>query len=168
MKYTYRLTLDEPYFRTLIARYYQQRPLLLRPPVQFVVAGLVLFVGLELGPFRFSSLEGSIAMLVLYVLAAAFGLYVIRVNVYQKFRYSSYFGKDSVSTILEDGLETSGWRDGKFTEWTMFKTAVRYSDGIMLIRKGVIWWLPNAGLQDATPSDVVRFLSSKLSIRNVA
>lgn len=167
MTYTYNLTLDESYFRILIARYYQQRPLLLRPPAQLAILGFALVVALAFDLFGRISFELSIAMLLLYALFGAFGLYVIRTLVYQKFRYTSYFGKDSVSTLLDEGLDISGRRDAKLREWSMFKSAVFYPDGIMLIRKGVIWWLPDTALQGAAASDVASFLSAKMPVRRV-
>jgi hypothetical protein len=168
MTYTYGLVLDKPYFRTMIARYYQQRPLLLRPAWQFALAGAVLIVALPFVPFEGDRVGFFLGMAFLYGLFAVAGLAVIRVFVFQKFKYTSYFGKDSSCALRDEGLRVSGPSREHLTEWSNFRSAVRYPDGIMLLRRGVIWWLPDAALQGASPEDVSRFLGTKTAVRNVA
>jgi len=162
----------------MIERYYRQRPILLRPKWQFAFLGVVvLLVALSI-PWDGNRAAFTIVMLGSYCVLAAIGLAVIRVFVFQTYRYSSYFGTSSRCTISDRGLQVSGGWPDYTVEWAAFRSAVRFRDGIMLLRlvperalgglKYAVSWLPDAALQQSSPSDVDRFVGEKMPIRDVA
>ncbi len=166
--YTYSLTLDESYFRALIARYYQQRSFLFKPEWQAAIAGAVLLAALLFVPVDGNRATFVFLMALLYAVAALGGVAAIRVLVYQKFRYTSYFGRDSTTTLTDEGVKVGMSSGSSLTAWSKYHSAVRYPDGIMLLRRGVIWWLPDRSLAAGTAQDVVQFVSKRTRMRNVA
>jgi len=178
MTYTYELRLDEPYFRTMIQRYYRQRPMLLRPLWQLaLLGGLILAVSVWV-PFEGSRVGFTLALLVLYCVAAAVALAVLRALAFQTYRYSSYFGGTSLCQISGLGLHIAGAWPEHTVDWAAFKSAVRFPDGMMLLRlvperalgglKYSACWLPDAALREANPSDVDRYVRTKVRVRDVA
>jgi hypothetical protein len=178
MTYTYGLHLDEPYFRTMVDRYYRQRPVLLRPKCQFALVGLLmLVVCLWMAPDG-RRVGFTLAMLVLYCVAAAIGLVIIRTFVFQSYRYSRSFGSTSLCTISDRGLQFAGTDFQHAIDWAAFRSAVRFRDGMMLLRfvpdpafggsKNSACWLPDTALKQSNPSEVDRFVRTKIRVRNVA
>src|SRR5688572_2416210 len=145
--YTYQLTLNEPYFRVSIARYYQQRSFWLRPETQFAAIGVVTVVAaIWLAPVGVGRVGFIIAMSMLAAVFAIGGLIAVRVLVYRKFRHASYFGAASTTMLTDEGVAVRGSRGENVTAWSKYQAAVRYFDGIMLLRQGAMWWLPDASL----------------------
>jgi hypothetical protein len=178
MTYTYELRLDEPYFRTMLDRYYRQRPILLRPQWQLAFLGvLVLAVSLWM-PFEGNRVVVTLAMLVVYCMVAAAGLAGLRALVLQDHRYSSYFGGTSLCKISDLGLHVSGAWPEHTVAWAALKSAARFRDGMILLRfvpdrafggfKYSACWLPDAALRESSPSDVDRYVRTKIRVRDVA
>jgi hypothetical protein len=168
VSYTYRFIFDEAYIRTMIERYYQQRPLILRPVWQLVLLGVLMTIWLSVFPIGDSPIPFILMMGSVYALFAIGALAVLRTMVYQKFRYTSYFGKTSIRVLSDEGLSVSGPGPAYLVEWAVLESAVRYSDGMLLLRRGVICWLPDAALERAAGTDVAQFVNSKIRLRGMA
>jgi hypothetical protein len=166
MDVTYKIHINADYYRTLIDRYYEQRPFVFRLPVQFGFLALVaasLFV---------SAMDGSVGIKVAIALIFAAliffgGVAVTKWGVYQRFRYRADFGTDATVTISEMGLVADGRHvQGKW-DWAAYPSAVRYPDGIMLLRRGVIRWLPDSAIVVGKPEDATALARSKSAIREL-
>ena len=67
-----------------------------------------------------------------------------------------------------DGLVGSGRHvEGKWA-WAAYPRAVRYPDGIMLLRTGVIRWLPDSALTVGSPVDATTLARSNSALRELA
>src|SRR5260221_10181031 len=169
--FTYRVSFDTPYVNTVITRYYQQRPLLLRPKGQAIaLAAAFLLLGLYASLIADSADSARVAAAtVLFGAAlATFVPLLTRKGLLLRFKMNRSFGKDFVMRVSDRGIEieSEAWR--KSTEWATYEKAVRYDDGLMLLRRGVINWLPDFGLIGAAPIDVLGLVSTKVRTRSIA
>jgi hypothetical protein len=167
MEVTYKFRVDAAYYRTLIDRYYQQRPLPFRLPVQFGFLALIIggaFASVEVAPLGF---KVGIALIV-GALVFFGGVALAKWGIYRRFRYRADFGTEATVTMSGAGLIASGPHvEGKW-DWAAYPRAVRYSDGIMLLRRGVIRWLPDAALLVGTAADATALARSKSVLRELA
>jgi hypothetical protein len=162
MEVTYKFSVDEAYYRTIIARYYQQRPFLFHLEVQFGLLALLIWgvFGLVLGsPFT------GLAFAVLTFFG---GVAVTKWGIFQRFRYRGDFGTQATITMSPDGLVASGHHVQSKSAWAAYPRAVRYSDGILLLRAGVIRWLPDSALTLGSPDDATTLVQSNSALRKLA
>lgn len=69
--------------------------------------------------------------------------------------------------MSEAGLGASGPHvQGKW-DWAAYPSAVRYPDGIMLIRRGVIRWLPDSALLVGTPEEATALARARSALREL-
>jgi len=167
MEVTYKFRVDAAYYRTLIDRYYQQRPFPFRLPVQFGFLAFIVggaFASVEDAPFGF-----KVAIAVIVAALVFFGgVALTKWGIYQRFRHRADFGTEATVTMSAVGLVASGLHvEGKW-DWAAYPRAVRYSDGIMLLRRGVIRWLPDAALLIGTAEDATALARSKSVLRELA
>jgi len=166
MEVTYKININESYYRTLTDRYYRQRPFIFRLPVQF---GILALVGAAaFGLFIFAPL-GTRVVFALVIAASVFfgGVAATKWGIYQRFRYRADFGATATVTMSEAGLDASGPHvQGKW-DWAAYPSAVRYPDGIMLLRRGVIRWLPDSALLVGTPEEATALARSRSALREL-
>ncbi len=166
MDVTYKIHINADYYRTLINRYYEQRPLVFRLPVQFGFLALVaasIFVAV-----MNAALEIKVAIALIFAALIFFGgVAVTKWGIYKRFRYRADFGTDATVTMSEMGLVADGQHvQGKW-DWAAYPSAVRYPDGIMLLRRGVIRWLPDSAIVVGKPEDATALARSKSAIREL-
>jgi hypothetical protein len=167
MQVTYKFSVDAAYYRTLIERYYRQRPLLFHLRVQFGILALIVSGVFVVGIDSPLEIKGPVA-LVLGALAFFGGIAATRWGIFQRFRYRADFGTDVTVTMSADGLVGSGRHvEGKWA-WAAYPRAVRYPDGIMLLRAGVIRWLPDSALTVGNPVDATTLARSNSALRDLA
>src|ERR1700693_5336555 len=119
MEVTYKININESYYRTLMDRYYRQRPFVLRLPVQF---GFVALGGATAFGFFIIAPLGSRVVGALVFAASIFfgGVAVTEWGIYQRFRYRAEFGATASVTMSEAGLCASGPHvQGKW-DWTAY------------------------------------------------
>jgi hypothetical protein len=163
---TYKIHIDEIYYRTLIDRYYRQRPLLFRLPVQFGLLALI-SAGAFLS-FMIAPLENKAAISIIMAAVVFFGgIAATKWGIYQRFRYRGDFGTDATVSISEAGLVASGRHAQGKWDWPAYPGAVRYSDGIMLLRRGVLRWLPDSALVVGTPEEATALVKLKSKLRKL-
>jgi cation transport ATPase len=167
MDVTYKFRADAAYYRTLIDRYYQQRPFLLSLMAQFGLLALIIagaFLSTAVAPI---GLKVGIALIIAALIFFG-GVAFTKWGVYQRLKHRADFGMEATVTMSAGGLVASGPRfEGKWN-WAAYPRAVRYSDGILLLRRGVIRWLPDSALVVGTPTDATALTRSKSALRELA
>lgn len=164
MDIIYKFTVDATYYRTLIDRFYRQRPLPLRLTTQFGLIALIFggaFLSFAVAPLK---LKGAIALTIVALIFFG-GVALAKWGIYRRLRRRADFGTEVMLTMSTGGLVGSGPKaEGKWT-WASYPRAVRYADGIMLLRRGVIRWLPDSALVVGTPADATALARSKSALR---
>ena len=169
MNITYKLKPDSNYFRTVVDRYYQQKPLILHLHVQFgLLAALPLLV-LAYGLItRALWASGAVVGTIIFVAVCARSVYLTKALILKRLLKSKDFGLDTTITISVEGLTTSNSRVQSKIEWSAYPRSVRYSDGILLLRARAIRWLPDSALLDSSPELATSLVQSKTNFRRVA
>jgi hypothetical protein len=166
MDVIYKFRADASYYRTLINRYYQQRPLPFRLTTQFGLVALVFAAGMIWGLVAPLGYKVAVA-LPMGALILFGGVALTKWAVYQRMRGRSDFGRETTVTMSDSGFVGRGAQsEGKWS-WTDYPKAVRFSDGIMLLRRGVIRWLPDSGIVVGTPTDATALARSKSALREL-
>jgi hypothetical protein len=162
----YKFRADAAYYRTIIDRYYGQRRFLFRLPVQYGIVSLVI-VGIFLwSTGSFSRTAVGLAVIVAFILMA--GLVALtKISILYRFKRRADFGGEAVVTISKNGIGSSGRHAQGKWGWQAYPRAVRYPDGILLLRRGVIRWLPDAALQKGNPADATALVKSKTALREI-
>jgi hypothetical protein len=160
----YKFRTDAVYYRTIIDRYYGQRPFLFRLPVQYGVVSLAI-VGFSLWmKGSYSRTAIGVAVIVAVVLTAGM-VALTKIGVLYRFKRRADFGAEAVVTVSEDGIASSGRHSQGSWGWQAYPRSVRYPDGILLLRRGVIRWLPDAALQNGTAEDATALVKSKTVLK---
>jgi hypothetical protein len=156
---------DERYNATVIDRYYAQVPFLLRLRSQATVIWIVFT-----GPLLFIedvNLEAKGIWLVFATaLAFAFAPFVRR-GILLKYRLRPSFGSQTSFVMNANEVVLTGVGSGHFP-WTVYKRAVRFSDGILLARPGAIRWLPDTALAEGTASEALEIVREKMPLRDLS
>jgi hypothetical protein len=169
MNAIYKFEPDAHYLRTLIRRYRQQQPLLLRPEGQFAIVILML-LGVSLyGRVIAAPWQSVVNVTLLIAVVVSVASIPFISHMAQRRAESRANPKATITvTLSEGGIHGAGPTATTELDWQAYSRAVRYADGIMLIRKGSIRWLPDAALQDPVPDVAIKLVSSKLPLRFVA
>jgi hypothetical protein len=163
----YKFSADAVYYRATMDRYYRQRPLPLRLSSQYGIVSLVAF-----GLFLMAQDSLSPAVVVasgIIAIAVMLGLVALtKWGILQRFKGRAEFGTEATVTVSEDGISATGLHiQGKWA-WPAYPRAVRYSDGILLLRAGVIRWLPDASIQVGSAESATALIGSKSALRSIA
>ena len=162
----YKFRTDAAYYRTIIDRYYGQRPFLFRFPVQYGIVSLAM-VGFFLwnkGPFSRTAV--GIALIIAVLLMAGM-VSITKIGILHRFKRRADFGAEAVVTVSEDGIASSGRHAQGRWGWQAYPRSVRYPDGILLLRRGVIRWLPDAALQAGTAAEATALVKSKTVLKEL-
>ncbi|MDB6158159.1 MAG: hypothetical protein JWO04_1865 [Gammaproteobacteria bacterium] len=167
MEIVYKFRADTAYYRAVIDRYYSQRPLLLRLPVQYGIFSLIA-IGFFLWSTDLPSPE-AVAIAAIIAVAIVAGLvFLTKMSILYRFKNRAEFGADAAVSISEEGVSASSHHvQGKW-EWAAYPRSARFSDGILLLRAGVIRWLPDSAIQNSTPEAATALVGSKTELRHVA
>lgn len=156
----YKYRADAAHYRAVIDRFYAQRAFLLRLPAQYAIVSLAI-VGAFLG-FKgsFTRITVGIGAVVVAVLTASM-VALTKFGILHRFKRRADFGAETTVTLSKEAIASSGRHaEGKWG-WQAFPRSVRYPDGILLMRRGVIRWLPDSALQEGTPADATALVQSK-------
>jgi len=166
MAFSYRFAADAAYYRIVIDRYYRQLPVVLWLPVQFSFLAAISIGGFAL----VTDATWTSAPIALIAGAAIVvgGTTLTKQGILLKYRIRPSFGKDSSFSVDGDGVVGLGTNSATPVPWNHYRRAVRYSDGILLLRPGAIRWLPDAALTEGTSSDITALVASKLPLRTIA
>ena len=155
---------DARYYATVVDRYYRQAPLPLHLGVQGTVYG-----GAAATYALLSNLDLAAKSLWLVAVAACGWAFphVVKGGIVLKYRLRPTFGAEATFRMTNTEVLVGGPGAGRFT-WSVYDRAVSFSDGILLVRKGAIRWLPHAALTEGTPAEAVAVVQAHLPIRAVA
>ncbi len=161
----YKWHYDANYYATVVDRYYRQLPFVLHLPSQFTLLwmlGILLFswtTGEALREFGgWALLIGAIAIPVCVVLSKQ------GIRLKYRLRSRSGFGTETSYRMAETGVTIIGSGQGTFA-WSVYSRAVRFSDGLLLVRKGGIRWLPDTALQSGTAEEATAFVRARMPMR---
>jgi hypothetical protein len=162
----YRFRADAAHYKTVIDRYYGQRAFLLRLPIQYGIVSLAV-VGAFLG-FKGLSTRTAVGIGILVVVVSTAGLVALtKISILLRFKRRGDFGAEATVTVSKEAIVSSGRHaEGKWG-WQAYPRSVRYPDGILLMRRGVIRWLPDSALQEGTPADATALVRSKTVMKEV-
>ena len=163
----YKYLFDSAYCKVVIARFYGQRPLPLRLPVQFAIPVVIVMWLWSSWQKMDASWPNAIALICAGVAVIGTGVYVVKVGVLQRLKRNSEFGQEVTITISAQGLTASSSNGGREYAWSAYPRSVRYADGILLMRGGAIRWLPDASLQDGTAEQATDLVRSKTKMRDL-
>jgi hypothetical protein len=162
----YELQVDAPYFRTLIDRYYRQRSLFFRLPTRFACLAMVLigaYLWKSATPMPYAVAESAIFALALVLVGVA----LTKLAILHRFKRRPDFGTRVTVTLLKDGLSASSQNlNGKWG-WASYPRSVRYRDGILLLRAGVVRWLPDLSITHGTVGAATDLVASKTTLRRL-
>lgn len=163
-KVHYRWTYDAGYYSTLVDRYYKQLPLIRHLAIQYTF----MWLG---GTTIFSFVIGTptLEFAALALLVGAIGVpglvLLTKQGIVLKYRLrpsfgtnADYFASETGFTIRQKSL------DGSYP-WTTYSSAVRFADGILLLKAGAIRWLPDYALQRGSIEDVLALVRSRMPTR---
>jgi hypothetical protein len=162
----YKYRADAAYYRTVIERYYGQRTFLFRLPMQYGIVSLAI-VGAFLG---FKSLwtrtAVGIGILVVVVLMAAL-VALTKTSILRRFKRRADFGAETTVKVSKEAIVSSGRHAEGEWGWQAYPRSVRYPDGILLMRRGVIRWLPDSALQEGTMEEATALVKSKTVMKEI-
>jgi len=161
----YRWRYDAGYYAAVVDRYYRQLPFVLHLPSQFTLLWL-------LGVLLFSWVTGEsikeFAGWALLIGAVAIPLLVVRTKLGIRLKYRlrarSGFGTETSYSMAETGVTITGTGQGTFA-WSVYSRAIRFSDGLLLMRKGAVRWLPDTALESGSVVEATSLVSSRLPMR---
>jgi hypothetical protein len=163
----YKYVFDSAYCKAVIARFYGQRPLLLRLPVQFAIpVAIVIWIWSSWQKMD-ASWPNVIALICAGVAVIGAGVYLGKLGVLQRLKRNSEFGLEVTITISAQGLTASSSNGGREYAWSAYPRSVRYADGILLMRGGAIRWLPDTSLQEGSAEQATDLIRGKTKMRDL-
>jgi len=167
MRITYNFRVDTAYCKSVVDRYYRQRPLLFRLPVQFGILGLMAACWWALRT-NASSRGEVVGPLFIGALVFVAGVLVTKLGILLRLKSKAEFGQEVGVVITDNGVEASGKHTNGTWQWAAYPRSVRFSDGILLMRTGTIRWLPDSAIQSGTAEDATALVASNTVLRHVA
>jgi len=164
MTITYVWRGDARYYATVVDRYYRQVPLPLHLGVQATVCWIAGSAYALISHFDLATECGWLAG------SAAFGMafpYLVKGGILLKYRRRPTFGTETTFRMTDIEVLVDGPGAGRYP-WTVYDRAVSFTDGLLLVRKGGIRWLPHAALTVGTPTEAVAIVQSRLPTRVLA
>jgi hypothetical protein len=169
MALVYRMRADKKYFDALIDRYWRQRPVFLRPQVQHSILAMVVAAAWVLAPWH--GVDYVYVVTFAFVLALAVGpggYYLTRSLILSRFRGKKLIGENVIYTLNDDNLHFEGPQRSATVRWPAYSKAVRYADGMLLLRPGVACWLPDSALSGGDRETATAFVASRTALASVA
>jgi hypothetical protein len=146
----YRWRYDARYYAAVVDRYYRQLPSVLHLSSQFTLLwllGVLLFswvTGESIKEFAgWALLIGAVAIPSLVVLTK------LGIRLKYRLRARSGFGTETSYSMAETGVTITGTGQGTFA-WSVYSRAIRFSDSLLLMRKGAVRWLPDTALESGS------------------
>jgi hypothetical protein len=164
MVIVYRWRYDAAYYSTVTDRYYRQLPFVLHLPTQFTLLWLLMvtvcWCFMDIG-----LTELVMWALVIGAIAIPTFVFLTKKAIFLKYRVRPSFDSDACYT-LSDGGGTIQQHVGETRfPWSTYARAVRFPDGILLLRKGAIRWLPDRSLETGSVDEAMALVRSKLPLR---
>jgi hypothetical protein len=160
----YRWRYDATYYKTVTDRYYRQLPFVLHLPTQFTLLWL-LTVAVCWGITDIALTEFVMWALLIGAIAIPTFVFLTKKGIFLKYRVRPSFGSEACYSLSDSGGTIQQKSGAASFPWTMYRRAVRFSDGILLVRKGAIRWLPDRSLETGSIDAATALVRSKLPLR---
>jgi hypothetical protein len=148
-------------------RYYRQRPWLLRLWVQFALFWL-LSIGISTALGGGSDKRSMIWWALGGVVGVPLLVSITKQGVMLKYRLRSSFGSEASYSMTEAGVTIHGASLNGSYPWSVYSRAVRFPDGILILRAGIMRWLPDESLSEGTATAATALVESHLPTRRFA
>jgi hypothetical protein len=137
---------NDRYYATVVKNQYRQLPLLLHLRSQAIICWIV-----PSGLTLFSDLDDRTKWVFLGLITAFACIFplLVKRGIILKYKLRRTFGAETTFRMADDEVVITGPGAGNFP-WTVYDRAVHFPDGILLVRKGGIRWLPDAALKEGT------------------
>ena len=160
----YRWRYDATYYKTVIDRYYRQLPFVLHLPTQFTLLWL-LMVGVGWGVTDMALTEFLLWALLIGAIAIPTLVFLTKRAILLKYRVRPSFDSEACYTLADSGGTIQQHSSETRFPWSTYVRAVRFPDGILLLRKGAIRWLPDRSLETGSSDEAMALVRSKLPLR---
>lgn len=169
MTISYNFVADATYLRTALVRFRRQKPHRYRGPLIFgliaiCLAGAWVYARKTNAEWiavpQFTLIGGLVGGLG----GAAIGWLMQS----RRLKRTAGQGVTVIVRLSDEEVTTSDAQARTHLRWTVFTRAVRFPDGIILLRGRVLRWLPDAALQDGSPEEATALVRSKLSLAEVS
>jgi hypothetical protein len=164
MVIVYRWRYDTTYYRTVTDRYYRQLPFVLHLPTQFTLLWL-LMVAVCWGITDIALTEFVVWALLIGAIGMPTFVFLTKKAIFLKYRVRPSFDSEACYTLSDSGGTIQQKSGAASFPWTMYRRAVRFSDGILLMRSGAIRWLPDQSLETGSIDEAMALVRSKLPLR---
>jgi hypothetical protein len=155
---------DEQYYANVVTHQYRQLALVLQLRSQAIIIWIVLS-GVVLS-WDLASRTKWVSLAFVTAFACVFSPLMKRLIVL-KYRLRPTFGAETTFSMLDNEVVIIGPGAGRFP-WTVYDRAVHFSDGILLVRKGGIRWLPDGALMEGTPGEAIAIVRAHLPVRELS
>ncbi|MGH8260235.1 MAG: hypothetical protein ACREUG_11145, partial [Steroidobacteraceae bacterium] len=156
----YRWRYDAAYYGAAIERYYQQLPRILHLPVQFTIAWLIGVLYSLTTHARIGNILGWAAVTGAVGIPGA--VFLTRQGIRLKYRHRSSFGTEAEFFLSKSGIRISQKSLNGHYPWAIYARAVRFADGILLLKRGAMRWLPDSALQSGTVDEALALVHATL------
>lgn len=166
MAITYRIRAEAAYYKTTIDRYDQQRPRYLRYSTQYGIAGLILAIiwASMTPPLTEQVIFQSLAIAAIVAIGSVF---ITKLGILWRFKRRTDFMQEHEVVVSEDGISAVAPHVKSSWTWPAYPYSVRFRDGILLMRKGAIRWLPDTAIMDGDASSATTLVASKTTLRRM-
>jgi hypothetical protein len=167
MVIVYRWRYDATYYRTVTDRYYRQLPFVLHLPTQFTLLWLLIVAGC----WYFTNIaltELVIWALVIGAIAIPSSVLLTKKAIFLEYRVRPSFDSEACYSLADSGGTIQQHVGETRFPWSIYVRAVRFPDGILLLRKGAIRWLPDRSLGIGSVDQAMALVRSKLLLRVIA
>jgi hypothetical protein len=93
------------------------------------------------------------------------GILLTKKAILFKYRLRPSFGSDARYSMSETGVTIHAKSLQGTYPWSVYSRAVRFSDGMLLLQRGGMRWLPDAALLSGTVGEVLVLVRAHLPIR---
>jgi hypothetical protein len=155
---------DTDYYVAVVDRYYQQLPFFLHLPSQFGIlwlAGLAIYLAATADV----SVHSALWAILIGAVGIPAGISLTRKAILLKYRIRPSFNSECTYSMSEAGLTIQSKSVRGTFEWSEYSRAVRFPDGILLLRQGAIRWLPDSAILAGTPTQATELVRARLPIR---
>ena len=168
MTITYKLLLDKAFYRTAVNRYNKQRSILRKLPVQFL---FVLLLSFYVWAYAWKTSAEWLVIarwgLLYLVIFSVFWFFFSKWVIIRRFKRRADFNSEVTVSLSDHGISVRGRHAKNELQWAAYPRAVRFADGILLLRKRVIRWLPDSAIQEGTVQDALALVRSKTELRRI-
>lgn len=156
--------MDAAYYRVVLARFDRNRRLVARLSVRFALLGLLAGAVYWMRSSQASTSAWLGAVLVGLLVGAGGGV-IMRFLFMRRFRKRADFATEVRVTLAPSGIAAAGAHAQGSWAWSAFPHAVRFRDGILLYRGGVLRWLPDAAIESGTLQEALELVAAKSKLR---